>query len=342
MRELVRSNTTRWNSVFKELQRLLSLKPAFEYFLECELASTAKTGRTTKSANNTTHKALHDNKLSSDDWDILAHYVELLEPCYDATMDLQGQQGDDKPCALFHVQVDIECIVESLTAAYDRYKQAPNDSIEGQWHFATQIRLALDKAEEYYAKLDQSPAYLASTVLHPIYTWKFIEQQWSNKKAWIRSGKIAITDLWRTEYKRQDAAIASPVKQRRWRHEPSKMEEHRMRGLQQAHMTSHKVVNGDELERWLKEQLTTESATNPLEWWRVTGSKHYPQLTQMAVDLLSIPAMSDEPERLFSRLGLIITPRRNHLKQDAVQAIACLHSWDRNGLIDMRKSPDDA
>ena len=115
-----------------------------------------------------------------------------------------------------------------------------------------------------------------------------------------------------------------------------------MRGLQQAHMTSHKVVNGDELERWLKEQLTTEGATNPLEWWRVTGSKYYPQLTQMGVDLLSIPAMSDEPEQLFSRLGLIITPQRNHLKQDAVQAIACLHSWDRNGLIDMRKSPDDA
>jgi hypothetical protein len=59
----------------------------------------------------------------------------------------------------------------------------------------------------------------------------------------------------------------------------------------------------------------------------------------MAVDLLSIPAMSDEPERLFSRLGLIITPHRNHIKQEAVQAIICLHSWDKSGLIDLRRSP---
>ena len=102
-------------------------------------------------------------------------------------------------------------------------------------------------------------------------------------------------------------------------------------------MSSHKASNGDQLDRWLRDQLTTEGVNNPLEWWRVTGSKYYPQLTQMALDLLSIPAMSDEPERLFSRLGLIITPRRNLLKQDAVQAIACLHSWDNNGLIDIRE-----
>jgi hypothetical protein len=228
--------------------------------------------------------------------------------------------------------------VESLTAALDRYQQAPLGSIEGEFHFATQIRLALDKAEEYYAKLDQSPAYLASTVLHPLYTWKFIEQQWSNKKSWLRTGKAAITELWRSEYKQQ-VPIISPIKQHKRHHEPSKMEEHRMRGLQQAHMTSNKVSNGDELERWIKEQLTTESATNPLEWWKVTGSKYYPQLAHMAVDLLSIPAMSDEPERLFSRLGLIITPHRNHLKQEAVQAVACLHSWDHDGLIDIRKAP---
>jgi hypothetical protein len=124
--------------------------------------------------------------LTSDDWDILAQYVKLLEPCYDATMDLQGQARDGKPCALFNVQTDLECILESLTAAYDRYKKAPVTAIEGQWHFATQIRLALDKAQEYFAKLDDSPAYLASTVLHPRFTWKFIESQWSAEEHGLR------------------------------------------------------------------------------------------------------------------------------------------------------------
>jgi hypothetical protein len=44
----------------------------------------------------------------------------------------------------------------------------------------------------------------------------------------------------------------------------------------------------------------------------------------MAIDILSIPAMSDEPERIFSRLGLMITKRRNHLEQSDNTSYAVL------------------
>jgi hypothetical protein len=93
------------------------------------------------------------------------------------------------------------------------------------------------------------------------------------------------------------------------------MEEYRQRGLHAARAQG-KASQGDDLERWIKDQLTSEDVTNPLEWWSVNGSTYYPELAQMAVDLLSISAMSDEPEHLFSRLGLIITPRHNHIKQE--------------------------
>jgi len=56
----------------------------------------------------------------------------------------------------------------------------------------------------------------------------------------------------------------------------------------------------------------------------------------MAIDLLSIPAMSDEPERIFSRLGQMVTKRRNHLEQSTIQATLCLYSWDKNKIIDLR------
>src|SRR5205807_2159507 len=58
----------------------------------------------------------------------------------------------------------------------------------------------------------------------------------------------------------------------------------------------------------------------------------------MAFDMLSIPAISDEPERVFSRLGLMITKRRNHLKQSTIQAAQCLHSWDKAKIINIRKT----
>ena len=53
----------------------------------------------------------------------------------------------------------------------------------------------------------------------------------------------------------------------------------------------------------------------------------------MALDLLSIPVMSSEPERIFSLAGLLINSCRSCLKQDVVEASECLNSWERTGLI---------
>jgi hypothetical protein len=48
---------------------------------------------------------------------------------------------------------------------------------------------------------------------------------------------------------------------------------------------------------------------------------------------MSIPAMSDEPERLFISAKLLITYRRNRLGDDIIQASECLKSWVQQGLV---------
>jgi hypothetical protein len=53
----------------------------------------------------------------------------------------------------------------------------------------------------------------------------------------------------------------------------------------------------------------------------------YPNLLIMALDLLSIPAMSVELERLFSRAKVTIIDRRNKLGIQMIQAIESLKSW---------------
>ena len=53
----------------------------------------------------------------------------------------------------------------------------------------------------------------------------------------------------------------------------------------------------------------------------------YPNLSIMALDLLSIPAMSAEPERLFSGAGITVTERRNRLNSESIKALECLKSW---------------
>jgi hypothetical protein len=47
----------------------------------------------------------------------------------------------------------------------------------------------------------------------------------------------------------------------------------------------------------------------------------------MALDMLSIPAMSASPERLFSGAGITITERRNRLGNESIESLECLKSW---------------
>ena len=51
----------------------------------------------------------------------------------------------------------------------------------------------------------------------------------------------------------------------------------------------------------------------------------------MALDILSIPTISAEPERLFSGAKITITDRRNRLGIESIEAIECLKSWFSKG-----------
>jgi hypothetical protein len=50
-------------------------------------------------------------------------------------------------------------------------------------------------------------------------------------------------------------------------------------------------------------------------------------LSKIALDILSIPAMSADPERLFSSAKITISDRRNRLGIYTVEALECLKSW---------------
>ncbi len=70
----------------------------------------------------------------------------------------------------------------------------------------------------------------------------------------------------------------------------------------------------------------TEKCDDPLIWWN-NHQKMYPNLTQMAYDLLAIPQMSDECERIFSSAKHLISDTRNRLHIDIIDACECLNSW---------------
>jgi hAT family C-terminal dimerisation region len=59
----------------------------------------------------------------------------------------------------------------------------------------------------------------------------------------------------------------------------------------------------------------------------------YPELRQQAFDVLSIPAMSAEIERVFSSAKLLIPPERNQISDQTIEVNELLRYWWTRGLI---------
>lgn len=70
-----------------------------------------------------------------------------------------------------------------------------------------------------------------------------------------------------------------------------------------------------------------------LSWWlQDSKRKRWPKLSLMAIDILSIPAMSDEPERVFSGARRTISWDRSQLGPETIEKIECVKHWVRSGV----------
>ena len=65
-------------------------------------------------------------------------------------------------------------------------------------------------------------------------------------------------------------------------------------------------------------------------WWRTLGPV---SLRRRALDLLSIPAMSAEVERVFSSAKRLISADRNHLNPETIENLSLLKYWYRHGIV---------
>jgi hAT family C-terminal dimerisation region len=75
------------------------------------------------------------------------------------------------------------------------------------------------------------------------------------------------------------------------------------------------------------------------QWWQEdTQQRNFPNLSQMALDILSIPAMSAEPERVFSSIGYTGTKPRGKLFTTTLEALEQIKSWCRLRAFDLETS----
>jgi hypothetical protein len=70
-----------------------------------------------------------------------------------------------------------------------------------------------------------------------------------------------------------------------------------------------------------------------LKWWcQDVQRKRWPRLSYMAIDILSIPAMSDELERVFSGARCTVSWDRGQMEAETLEKVECLKHWKRSGI----------
>jgi len=70
---------------------------------------------------------------------------------------------------------------------------------------------------------------------------------------------------------------------------------------------------------------------SPIHYW-VAKKNVWLELAAMALDIYSVPAMPDEPERIFSQTGHILAPRRRSLTSKSMEQLMCMKSWLKQGI----------
>ena len=78
-----------------------------------------------------------------------------------------------------------------------------------------------------------------------------------------------------------------------------------------------------------------EKVTDLIGWWWARREA-YPILSKLAIDIFSIPAMSTEPERVFSSTKKLITDERNRFGNETVEADECQKHWLLSGILDVK------
>jgi hypothetical protein len=362
------NNATRWNSFFLMINDMLNLREAVDLYINmC---------RTSKTMEKKDKQRLEMYcTLTEEDWEQLTHLHALLYDFWELTIRMQGnvakklradvnlnktqekvygksgEQLFGKPKstpitsslvetsedgALFNVLPAYDHILSKLEDAKKRYMNDP--------HLATCINLAWKKMEKYYSDSDLSKVYLVAAVLDPRVKLRYFEQNWKQK--WLTGAREKLA-----EYSEQ-FILAMQINQETINtsfnsdvNNPEIQESNTTFGSwRQSDEDDGETGIQREWDEYLEAARVKDYKGFSVRRWWIAQQGRFPILFQVALELLAIPAMSTEVERVFSgytypnllinnRTKLTLTALRSRLSPDAVEAIEVCVALYKKGLF---------
>jgi len=179
---------------------------------------------------------------------------------------------------------------------------------------------------KYYEESDRTPIYATALLLHPEKRRKYIDRHW--EEDWQEPAVAAARQYW-AKYKDRPVTSISTTKLGEKQRELSTYER-----LKQSMSVLDGPDDEDDFEKFINATPRHMMTKTPLEWWcREEQRLEYPRLHQMAIEVLSVPAMSDDPERVFSCTRRTISWDRARLSAETIEKLECLGNWVQNDLI---------
>lgn len=84
----------------------------------------------------------------------------------------------------------------------------------------------------------------------------------------------------------------------------------------------------DEIDSYVSLKWVPDSQHDLLDWW-VARRNIFPQLSEMALQVHSIPASSLQSERHFSRCGVMMNDRRSRMNPNTLENLLILNQFDK-------------
>ena len=201
------------------------------------------------------------------------------------------------------------------------------------------LEFASKKLEKYRNLMEETGVYWAAMILHPAHKTRLIEVYYPERKEAIVKDFRALFD---DSYVDRASGSSQPVPQNAQAKKTKTpwITKGNYYQTQQPRLIDEIEDYLSEPPRPLAEEETNqgggEEAEDLISWW-ISRKGKWPRLYRMAIDFLTIPAMSSECERCFSVAKLQISSQRHRQHFATMKSCQCLKNWARMGMFNWKE-----
>lgn len=301
-------NATRWNSTYLSIKRALRCQARLQHFAVDY------------------RRGLGKDYLDEEDWTTLLQTFADLEVFYHATLRMEGHAHGGHHGSIWEALPVLEALLEKM----EEGRNAEQTSRRGRSVRAMQHQNAWEKLTKYYNLTDRSHSiYATALLLHPSHRKHYFNSHWTEGEAprWKDVMIKNVKERWKKDYRANPPQLDEEDLQRL--REPTFIDRYLQR--------HQKDENRDAFDAFIEGPTTfLTNDSNVFAWFNNPANPHL-TLRDMAYDVLSIPAMSAEIERIFSAARRLITTDRNAMTDETIEMLVLLKYWWDHNLVTPRR-----